>query len=63
QRQMCIRDRAADHGAAVHHSELVGLVPRRAAVEVERWQLDPPLGGRILEDMIQQVLGVDIGLV
>ncbi|MGF1504696.1 MAG: glutamate formiminotransferase [Anaerolineae bacterium] len=58
-----VRALAADHGAAVHHSELVGLVPRRAAVEVERWQLDPPLGGRILEDMIQQVLGVDIGLV
>jgi glutamate formiminotransferase/formiminotetrahydrofolate cyclodeaminase len=46
-----IRREAARYGVAVHHSELVGLIPQEALVEAARWylQLDQFETGQILE--------------
>jgi glutamate formiminotransferase/formiminotetrahydrofolate cyclodeaminase len=46
-----IRREAARYGVAVHHSELVGLIPQEALVEAARWylQLDQFESGQILE--------------
>jgi len=46
-----IRREAARYGVAVHHSELVGLIPQEALVEAARWylQLDQFENGQILE--------------
>jgi glutamate formiminotransferase/formiminotetrahydrofolate cyclodeaminase len=46
-----IRREAARYGVAVHHSELVGLIPQEALVEAARWhlQLDQFENEQILE--------------
>jgi glutamate formiminotransferase/formiminotetrahydrofolate cyclodeaminase len=46
-----IRREAARYGVAVHHSELVGLIPQEALIEAARWylQLDQFEPGQVLE--------------
>lgn len=52
-----IRREAARYGVAIHHSELVGLVPQEALVETARWytQLDQFEPHQILENRLAQV--------
>jgi glutamate formiminotransferase/formiminotetrahydrofolate cyclodeaminase len=53
-----IRREAARYGVAIHHSELVGLIPQEALVETARWylQLDQFEPEQILEQRLAQVL-------
>jgi glutamate formiminotransferase len=53
-----IRREAARYGVAVHHSELIGLIPQAALVEAARWylQLDGFGADQILETQLQQAL-------
>jgi glutamate formiminotransferase / formiminotetrahydrofolate cyclodeaminase len=52
-----IRREAARHGANIHHSELVGLIPQEALVEVAQWylQLDQFEAGQVLEQRLAAV--------
>jgi glutamate formiminotransferase/formiminotetrahydrofolate cyclodeaminase len=54
-----IRREAARHGVAIHHSELVGLIPQAALVEAARWylQLDPFDPDQVLETRLYASLG------
>ena len=36
-----IRLEAAGHGVSIHHSEVVGLLPKAALVDSSQWQLKP----------------------
>jgi len=53
-----IRREAARYGVAIHHSELVGLIPQEALVEAARWymQLDQFEPEQVLEQRLAQVL-------
>jgi len=58
-----IRREAARYGVAIHHSELVGLIPQEALVEAARWylQLDQFEPEQILEQRLAQVLADEQG--
>lgn len=51
-----IRREAARHGTAVHHSELIGLIPQRALVDAAQWylQLDQFEPDQVLETRMQR---------
>jgi glutamate formiminotransferase len=51
-----IRREAARYGVAVHHSELVGLIPQAALIDAARWylQLDEFTPEQILETRLQK---------
>ena len=53
-----IRREAAQNGVAIHHSELVGLIPQAALVEAARWylQLDPFQPDQVLETRLYAAL-------
>lgn len=53
-----IRREAARYGVAIHHTELVGLIPQQALVEAARWylQLDQFEPEQILEQRLAQAL-------
>lgn len=48
--------RAEAAGVAVHHSEIVGLIPERAADGWERWRLREPIAAKLLEPRIREAL-------
>jgi glutamate formiminotransferase len=52
-----IRREAARYGTAVHHSEVVGMIPQMALVEAARWylQLDPFSPDQILETRLNDI--------
>lgn len=52
-----IRREAARYGTAIHHSELVGLIPQEALIEAARWytQLDQFEPDQILEQRLAAV--------
>ena len=54
-----IRREAARYGVAVHHSELVGLIPQEALVEAARWylQLDQFEPDQVLEYRLEAAQG------
>jgi glutamate formiminotransferase/formiminotetrahydrofolate cyclodeaminase len=56
-----IRREAARHGVAIHHSELVGLIPQAALVEAARWylQLDQFEPDQVLETRLYASLGAE----
>ncbi len=56
-----IRREAARYGAAIHHSELVGLIPQEALIEAARWylQLDQFELEQVLERRLQAALQED----
>ncbi len=56
-----IRREAARYGVAVHHSELVGLIPQAALVDAARWylQLDEFVPDQILETRLGDALKSD----
>jgi glutamate formiminotransferase/formiminotetrahydrofolate cyclodeaminase len=58
-----IRHEAARHGAAVHHSELVGLIPQEALADVAVWytQLDGFSPEQILESRLYAASGAPFG--
>jgi glutamate formiminotransferase/formiminotetrahydrofolate cyclodeaminase len=51
-----IRQEAVRHGVSVHSSELVGLIPQAALIEVARWylQLDEFSSNQILEERLKK---------
>lgn len=53
-----IRREAARHGVAVHHSELVGLIPQAALIDAAHWylQLDSFDARQVLETRLYQAL-------
>jgi glutamate formiminotransferase/formiminotetrahydrofolate cyclodeaminase len=53
-----VRGEAARYGAAVHHSELIGLIPQSAVTDVAQWylQLDDFGPERILETQLEKAL-------
>jgi glutamate formiminotransferase/formiminotetrahydrofolate cyclodeaminase len=53
-----IRREASQNGVAIHHSELVGLIPQAALVEAARWylQLDPFQPDQVLETRLYAAL-------
>lgn len=53
-----IRRQAARLGVAIHHSELIGLIPQAAAVDMERWELLPDRfsSDQILEVRLEKLL-------
>ncbi len=53
-----IRREAARYGAAITHTELVGLIPEEALCEAARWylQLDKFEGNQVLERRMREVL-------
>ncbi len=53
-----VRREAERYGVAIHHSELVGLIPQEALVEAGVWytQLDGFQPGQILEQRLYEVL-------
>jgi glutamate formiminotransferase/formiminotetrahydrofolate cyclodeaminase len=56
-----IRREAARHGVAIHHSELVGLIPQEALVDAAVWylQLDQFEKGQVLETRLAETIGGD----
>jgi glutamate formiminotransferase/formiminotetrahydrofolate cyclodeaminase len=52
-----IRREASRHGVAIHHSELVGMIPQAALVEAARWylQLDQFEPAQVLEARLSAV--------
>lgn len=54
-----IRREAARYGAAIHHSELVGLIPQEALVDAAVWylQLDQFTKGQVLETRLAEADG------
>jgi glutamate formiminotransferase/formiminotetrahydrofolate cyclodeaminase len=54
-----IRREAARYGVAVHHSELVGLIPQEAMVDAAVWylQLDQFEKGQVLETRLAELSG------
>jgi glutamate formiminotransferase / formiminotetrahydrofolate cyclodeaminase len=51
-----IRNEAKRYGVAIHHSELVGLIPQEALIDAAVWysQLDQFESGQILENRLRQ---------
>lgn len=58
-----IRREAAGYGVAVHHSELVGLIPQAALVDAAQWylQLDQFRSDQVLETRVYDALGESTG--
>jgi glutamate formiminotransferase/formiminotetrahydrofolate cyclodeaminase len=56
-----IRGEARRHGVAVHHSELVGLIPQAGLIEAARWhlQLDQFKPEQILENRLFEAIRAD----
>lgn len=56
-----IRGEAKRHGVAVHHSELVGLIPQAGLIEAARWhlQLDQFKPEQILENRLFEAMRAD----
>jgi glutamate formiminotransferase len=56
-----IRREAARYGVAIHHSELIGLIPQAALIEAARWylQLDAFTPDQILETKLQAVVSTN----
>ncbi len=54
-----IRREAARYGVAIHHSELVGLIPQEALVDAAVWylQLDQFTKGQVLETRLAEAAG------
>lgn len=54
--QEMVRREAAQHGLAITHAELVGLIPQKALTDAAKWylQLDPANDDQILELQLQQ---------
>ncbi|MEO8608090.1 MAG: glutamate formimidoyltransferase [Chloroflexota bacterium] len=52
-----IRREAAHHGTAVHHSELVGMIPQMALIDAAQWylQLDQFSRDQILESRLNEM--------
>ncbi len=53
-----VRREAARYGTAIHHSELIGLIPQAALVDAAVWhlQMDAFRDEQVLETRLQQVL-------
>lgn len=60
-----IQREARRYGTAIHHSELVGLIPQEALVDTAVWytQLDQFEAGQILENKLQHDAEEDAGFV
>ena len=58
-----IRREATRHGVAIHHAELVGLIPQTALMEAARWylQLDQFEPGQVLESRLYASQGDEAG--
>lgn len=56
-----IRREAARYGVAIHHSELVGLIPQEALVDAAVWylQIDQFTKGQVLETRLAEVVRDD----
>ena len=54
-----VRREAQSHGVAIHHAELVGLIPQAALVEAAQWylQLDPFHPEQVLESRLYAAQG------
>ncbi len=53
-----IRREAARYGVAIHHSELVGLIPQQALIDAAQWylQLDDFQPDQVLETRLQEAI-------
>ncbi len=47
-----VRREVAHYGTAIHHTELIGLIPNKALVDAAEWYLQLDVGNRILESRL-----------
>lgn len=55
-----IRREAAHYGTAIHHTELIGLIPNKALVDAAEWYLQLEVGDQILESRLDAVFADNV---